>query len=243
MMTKETTLRTLRAALEHEPRINLHRNPIRIGFRNGDLVLEGEVDNIAAKKLALNRARTIDGVQGIVDLLRVQPAERRGDGAVRDTVCASLLREPTLRRCTIRARVKGALETRRERGAEPAGEIVVTVENGVVTLAGEAISLSHMRLAEVLAWWAPGCCDVVNELKVVPAEDDNDDEITDALGLVLEKDPLVHADQIRASTRAGIVTLQGLLGTEQERKMAELDAWYIHGVRDVVNRIEVRLHA
>ncbi|MDA8364609.1 MAG: BON domain-containing protein, partial [Gammaproteobacteria bacterium] len=62
----------------------------------------------------------------------------------------------------------------------------------------------------------------------------------DALRLVLEKDPLVHADQIRANSRNGIVTLHGLVGTAEERKMTELDAWYLLGVRDVVNRIEVR---
>jgi osmotically-inducible protein OsmY len=36
------------------------------------------------------------------------------------------------------------------------------------------------------------------------------------------------------------VTLSGLAGTEQERRMAELDAWYLTGVDDVINEIAVR---
>jgi osmotically-inducible protein OsmY len=129
--------------------------------------------------------------------------------------------------------------TQRERAAD-GGEIEIAVSDGIVTLEGHVPSLSHKRLAGVLAWWAPGCRDVTNELAIVPGEDDNDDEITDALALVLEKDPLVHAGQLRVRTRNRIVTLHGWLATEEERRMAELDAWYLFGVDEVINRIEVR---
>jgi osmotically-inducible protein OsmY len=114
------------------------------------------------------------------------------------------------------------------------------VADGVVTLAGRVISLSHKRLAGVLAWWVPGCRDVVNRLEVAPPEQDNDDEIGDALRLALEKDPLVHADQIRVSVRNRVVTLEGYVVTKEEMKMAEWDAWYLFGVEEVVNNIEVQ---
>jgi osmotically-inducible protein OsmY len=110
----------------------------------------------------------------------------------------------------------------------------------VITLDGEVLSLSHKRLAGVLAWWTPGCRDVVNGLEVMPPEEDSDDEVADALRLVLEKDPLVHADQIRASVSNWVVTLEGLVGDEEEKKMAELDAWYLFAVDKVINRIEVK---
>lgn len=47
--SKEVVLREVRAAFEYEPRINLHRFPIHVDFVEDDLVLEGEVENIAAK--------------------------------------------------------------------------------------------------------------------------------------------------------------------------------------------------
>jgi osmotically-inducible protein OsmY len=132
------------------------------------------------------------------------------------------------------------VDTLREAIGESSGSIEVSVEDGVVTLTGQVISLSHKRLAGVLAWWARGCRDLVNGLEVVPPEEDNDDEISDALHLVFETDPFVHADQIGISTRNGVVTLQGVVTSEQERKRVEWDAWCLFAVDKVINHIEVR---
>jgi osmotically-inducible protein OsmY len=118
--------------------------------------------------------------------------------------------------------------------------LIVRVEAGVIRLEGQVFSLSHKRLAEALAWWQPGVRDVINELEVFPPEEDNDDEITDALLQVLEKDPLVRADRIRVTTRNGVVTLEGYLPQQEEKDMAEADAWLLPGVEAVVNRIELR---
>ncbi len=101
-------------------------------------------------------------------------------------------------------------------------------------------SLTHKRLAGVLAWWVPGSRDVVDGLGVEPPEQDHDGEVTDAVRMVLEKDPLVDAARVRVSATNYVVTLEGLVPSESEREMAELDAWYVLGVDKVVNRIEVR---
>ena len=79
-----------------------------------------------------------------------------------------------------------------------------------------------------------------NGLEVVPPKEDSDDEVTDALRLVLETDPLVPADQIGIRTRNHVVTLEGVVTTEEEKKRAELDAWYPFAVDRVINHIEVR---
>lgn len=240
MDISEAVLKQIRAAFEREPRINLHRHPIAMTFDNGVLTLDGEVEDIAAKKLALELGGAEQGVRGVVDRLRIIPSEHRGDGDIRDAVCASLLQEPALLNTVVKVWQKGQMETLRHADGESAGTIAISVEDGVITLDGEVLSLSHKRLAGVLAWWTPGCRDVVNGLEVVPPEEDNDDEVADALRLVLEKDPLVHADQIRASIQNYVVTLEGLAGDEEERKMAELDAWYLFAVDKVINRIEVQ---
>lgn len=239
MGTSEEVLKKIRAAFEREHRIDLHHHPIAMEFENGVLTLEGEVPDIAAKKLALELGGAEDGVRGVVDRLRVIPSEPREDGYIRDAVCDFLLQEPTLFNATVKVWQKERIEILRNAGVEPAGTIVVAVENGVITLSGTVLSLSHKRLAGVLAWWTPGCRDVVNGLEVAPPEADSDDEVADALRLVLEKDPLVHADQIRASVNNCVVTLEGLVGEAEERKMAELDAWYVFAVDKVINRIQV----
>jgi osmotically-inducible protein OsmY len=230
------------AALEREPAVNLHRWPVRIEYNvvNRALLLEGEVHNIVAKRRAYECASRVDGVDGIMDRLRVRPGAARGDGAIRTSITQAILDEPTLRDCALHAWHKGIMETLR---APPDGKDVigVTVVDGVVELSGHVASLSHKRLAGALAWWAPGCRDVLNEMRVEPPEADNDGEIADALRLVLEKDPLMlHADDLGIGVRRNVVTLGGIVPTEEERRQAEYDAWYLVGVRDVVNRLEVR---
>jgi osmotically-inducible protein OsmY len=240
MGQKEAVVKQVHGLLEYEPRIKLHRYPIKIGFSGGAVVLEGEVESIAAKKLALELAAGIDGIRGVVDRLRIAPAERRGDGAIRDSLCGFLLREPEFRNCTLRVRTKGSVETLRDVPGKGGGEIEVAIEDGVITFEGAVVSLSHKRIAGVLAWWTPGCRDVVNSLDVVPPEEDNDDEVVDALRLALEMDPLVQAEQITASCRNYVVTLAGYVRTEEERRQAERDAWALFAVDNVINRIEVR---
>jgi osmotically-inducible protein OsmY len=240
MPGKEEMIRRVHRALEYEPRVNLHLHPVRIGYTDGAVVLEGEVGDIATKKLALELAAAVDGVRGVVDRLRVAPSERKGDGAIRDALTAFLQREPEFRQCSIRVRGKGRVETLREVSRDSAGEIEIGVADGIIMLEGRVISHSHKRLAGVLAWWTPGCRDVVNSLDVEPAEEDNDDEVVDALRLVLEMDPLVQAGQIRASCRNFVVTLEGYVRTEEERRRAESDAWCLFAVDRVINRIQVR---
>jgi osmotically-inducible protein OsmY len=70
----------------------------------------------------------------------------------------------------------------------------------------------------------------VNGLEVDPPEEDNDDEVRDAVRLVLEKDPFVNASQIKVSCRNFEVTLEGLVPKPLERAMAEAAAWYVFRV-------------
>jgi len=239
MVDKQAIIRKVHGALEYEPRVNLHRYPIKIDFSDGAVVLEGEIENIAAKKLALRLAGAIEEVRGVVDRLHVLPSERKGDGAIRDSLCAFLLREPELRKCTIRAHAKDRVEILRD-PPDATGDIEVAIENGVITLEGSVASLTHKRVAGVLAWWTPGCRDVVNALNVLPPEEDTDQEVLDALRLVLEIDPLVQPERIIARCRNYVVTLEGEARTEAERQRAELDAWALFAVDKVINKIEVR---
>jgi osmotically-inducible protein OsmY len=240
MASKEDIVRKVQAALEREPRVRLHRHPVRIGLADGAVVLEGEVEDVAAKKLAIELAAGVGEIRGVVDRLRVVPAERRGDGAIRDSLCGFLMRGGELRNCAVRVRAKGRVETLRDVPGEASGEIEVAVEDGAITLEGTVISQSHRRIAGVLAWWTPGCRDVVNALDVLPPEEDTDDEVLDALRLVLEMDPLVRPELIGARCRNYVVTLEGYARTEAERQRAELDAWALFAVDNVINRIEVR---
>lgn len=240
MSAKEAIIKQVRGLLEQERRINVHRYPIKLSVVDDAVCLEGEVEDIAAKRLALELAASVDGVDDVVDRLRLTPSEHKGDGAIRDSVCNFLLSQSELRTCGLRAGGNGRAETLRNTPEDAAGEIEVGVEDGVITLEGSVISLSHKRIAGVLAWWTPGCRDVVNKLAIVPSEEDNDDEVADALRLVLEMDPLVQADSIAAKAENYTVTLEGQVRTDVERRRAEFDAWALFAVDKVVNHLEVR---
>jgi osmotically-inducible protein OsmY len=239
MPSPELICAQVRAALEHEPRINLHRYPIHLRCEDGILTVDGEVAHIMAKKLALELAAAVPGVDGLVDRLRVAPTRPMGDGAVRDHVCDAFLQEPAFATFAMTIWDKGRVDIVRPASGTPFGVIELTVVDGVVTLDGAVPSLSHKRLAGVLAWWVPGSRDVINGLAVEPPQEDTDDEITDAVRLVLDKDRFVKADQIRVRTRDRVVTLEGLVPNTTIREMAETDAWYVFGVDRVINRLQV----
>lgn len=234
----DAVLKPVMAALENQPGVNLHAYPIHVSIAGDVLAMEGEVATVAAKKLALEAAARASSLRGIVDRLHVAPAEHRGDGAILDTISAALLQQIDFRNCTLRVIDKGRTDTLREAlGPDNCGDITVAVADGIITLDGHVISLSHKRIAGILAWWMPGCRDVVNGLEMEPAEDDNDDEVADALRLALELDPLVNPEQIQITSRDYVVTLYGVVHSEQEKARAELDAWCLFGVDRVINNL------
>lgn len=229
----------VRQALAAEPR--LAEEVAAIGVAAGPdtvVTLDGEVASVARKRIALERAASVDDVVGIVDRLHVRPAARMSDEQILHLVLDALVGEPAFQAI----RTKGGTGDWHAQPPELMGfrgEIDVEVADGVVTLNGRVGGLDEKRLAGVLAWWVPGSRDVVNGIAVEPPEDDSDAAIVEAVRLVLEKDRLVDAGQVRVTAKDAVVTLQGFLREEHERHMAESDAWFVFGVDDVVDEIEL----
>jgi osmotically-inducible protein OsmY len=238
-MQADAVRKQVHAALERESRVNLHRHPVRIESADGTVTLEGEVADVAAKQLALQLARAVQGVRSVVDRLRVAPGERRGDGAVRDSAARLLLQQPELRGCSLNVRTNERVEVLHRVADDPAGEIQLSVTDGVVVLEGHVISQSHRRFAGAVAWWTPGRRDVINALEVRPAYEDRDDEVAEVMRLVLEADPELDADQIRTNCNGKIVFLEGTVPNDQQKRRAEQDAWSLAAIRGVVNRLEI----
>ncbi|MBA2409882.1 MAG: BON domain-containing protein [Gammaproteobacteria bacterium] len=109
----------------------------------------------------------------------------------------------------------------------------------LIKVTGEVKSLSHRRFAEVLLWWVPGSCDVYNRLHVRPPQVDSDEEITDVVRMVFDKEPALDAEQISVVTRDSEVTLRGAVATETQKLRAVRDVWYIPGVHAVHDGLEV----
>ena len=243
MDTEPELAQRVTAALEVERRVNLHRYPVRVSTDRNTLRLEGRVESVAAKRIAMRIAGELAAPEGVVlvDALEVAPAAERADGDLLDAYTGVLLASPEFRPVALRRKHRDAVETlRATANGEPAGEVAFAVREGVVELEGSVPSLSHRRVAEALAWWVGGCRNVVNRLVVEPAERDGDGELADAVGLVLEIDPTLRESQpIGVDATGGVVTLTGALIDDGQRQRAEHDAWCVDGVREVRNAIRV----
>jgi hypothetical protein len=228
-------------AVRSERRIGPHFRPARLEVdAKGVLTVEADVASVAQKRLALERLAATPGVIGIVDRMHVAPATPMRDGGIADDLRRRLGEEPTFENLAILERRGDGLELVRAPANGQAGRIEFQVENGVVTLDGAAPSLAAKRLAGVMAWWGPGVRDVINGIGVEPPEEDGPILVEEAVRLALETDPFVDAGQIRVGVRGAVVRLTGLVRSPGMREMAENDAWYVFGVDDVINEIEVR---
>jgi osmotically-inducible protein OsmY len=72
-------------------------------------------------------------------------------------------------------------------------------------------AFGRSRFAGVLAWWVPGTHDVINGIEVAPIQEDSDDEIAEAVRLVLEKEPLINPNRICVTVRNAVIVLEGLV--------------------------------
>ncbi len=242
MTEAEQLVKSLRAALERRPEINLHASDLHFSVEDGVLVMRGDVKDIAAKRVARLEAARLLGADHVSDHLRVTPVEPRSDSVIADELYQALHEERALRDYKKFVQAGDEVQETGSAAAAPAGTIRARVSDATVTLEGVVESLTHKRLVDILAWWARGTCDVKNRIHVEPEERDTDEEVTDALRMVLEKDPWLDAGQIRISVQDHKVTLDGLVFGEEQRNMATQDAWSVLGVHDVDNRLQVQTH-
>ena len=68
----------------------------------------------------------------------------------------------------------------------------------------------------------------------------HDAAITAEVKMALAVKRGVAATEINVDTDEGVVTLRGQVGTQAERQLAVMVAKDVHGVKDVVNEINVR---
>jgi len=228
------------AAIRSEKRIGSQFKPTLLEIdADGTATIQAEVDNVAIKRLALERLAATQGVSAIVDRLRVKPAVAMSDDGILDHLRKAFYDEPSFRQLALKEREDGKVTLVREAFEDARGEIEIEVKQGVVILNGRVPGLASKRLAGVLAWWVPGSRDVINGIAVEPPEEDAPIQIEEAVRIALDKDPFVDASQVRVGVRHRTVRLTGAVHSPEARDAAEWDAWYVFGVDDVINEIVV----
>jgi hypothetical protein len=168
-------------ALEADPHVDARAHPLTLAFEDGTLVMDGELADVAATTRAVELAQVFPEVRRVVDHLVVQAPVKMDDGEMRDLYRNALLGELAFEDCRLVVVAECVRDIVRDPAA-PRGCLTANIAAGVITLEGEVPSLSHARLAGVLAWWIPGTRAVRNELRIDPPEEDSDEEVTDAVG-------------------------------------------------------------
>jgi hyperosmotically inducible protein len=212
----------------------------------GKLTLHGKVRSAEEKAKAESVAKKIDGVQEVRNLLQVVTPQREkaiqiSDDALKQRVEKELQGDSSLKESSIS---------------------VKSVNKGVVLLAGTAKTLSaHLRAVETVAW-VPGVERVASEIKSPDTLADaeiwreptargesskdsgirntaSDIWITSATKMRLLTDSRTPALDINVETHAGVVTLFGIVPSQDAKSAAEADARKVSGVKRVVNELQV----
>ena len=121
------------------------------------------------------------------------------------------------------------------------------IQNGVVTLRGTAHSEAERMQAEQIARRINGVARVENQIVVdagrAAAVDSNHSDIDASLGAAVQQslrsDPRVHAGSIDVDTRSNIVTLTGVVRSNEEKELAGRLAGQTREVAEVRNRLAV----
>lgn len=205
----------------------LHGDDIKIESRDGDVTLTGIVADNFNKSLAEETLAGISGVNSVDNRLEIKgaPPSENSDAWVRD-------------------KVKGALLFHRSVNA---AKTAVEVQDGIVTLHGEANSIAQKELTTEYARDVEGVKDVHNEMTVAQPVNKTrtvGQKIDDASVTAQVKMTLLHhrstsALRTEVITRKGVVTLSGKAKNAAEKKLAAKLTRDINGVKDVKNRMTI----
>jgi len=117
--------------------------------------------------------------------------------------------------------------------------IILHVENGIVTLTGSVENYYEKFLAEKVIKSVRGVKGVVEELQVKLGESlqRSDEEIAKAAIRALEWDSSLPSDKIKIVVERGVVTLSGEVEWQYQRDRAYQNIKYLYGVKNVINTI------
>lgn len=218
---------------------------INVDTINGRVSLFGKVHSEAQRSKAAAEVQTIDGVVEVKNYLQVVPAANEARVQRSDDV--------------IKADVENALKS--DRSLASSSISVKSVNKGVILLSGKASSWNDNVAALQAAQGRPGVVRVVSEIEVndVVADADfrmdadaktepgsrsagvvmSDLWITSATKMKLAADARTPATEINVDTTSGVVTLFGMVPTQEAKSVAQQIARGVSGVKQVENKLEV----
>jgi osmotically-inducible protein OsmY len=219
MRTDDELATDIRAELTWDPKIKFPAE-ISVDARDGVVTLRGTVGGFHQKRAAETAAKRVHGTIAVENEL--QPR---------------LMDEPAREDAEVRGAALQALTWNAE---VPADRVDVAVDLGHLTLTGIVDWRYEKDAAETAVSLLPGVIGVRNEIEVeAPALEA--DGVSTGISDALLRSAQVHADDIRISVLDGNVTLAGDVRSWAEHDAAVAAASSAPGVREVNDRLSVRL--
>jgi len=198
---------------------------VKTAVHDGVVTLTGAVGLYADKEDADKKAHHRKNVKGVENLIEV-------DGPVVEDV-------------TLRNKLAEKLTYDRVGyGTTAFNAFTIGVQNGVVTLGGDAYAPTDKDSALSLVSNSPGVKDVVDNIEVAPTSP-MDDRIRLATARAVYGAPQLNkyaidpAKPIRITVINGNVTLSGLVDNQGDKDVANIKANGVPGVFKVVNNLQV----
>jgi osmotically-inducible protein OsmY len=194
---------------------------VSVAVQGRTVTLSGTVSSLWERDEAIEQARNVDDVAGVVNSLTIRRAE--SDESLAETIAAKL---------------------RRYVFFSVFDDVNVEVSYGVATLTGYVTMPYKSQAMTKLASRVTGVQGVADKIEALPVSG-SDDAIRYAIAVRIYNDPLFwnYAIQvnppIHVIVRYGQVTLTGVVLSEVERRKAEVIARGVFGVFSVDNKLRL----
>jgi osmotically-inducible protein OsmY len=214
--TDEELRDTVQDALRYDPRVDPSR--IDIEVNNGEAVLTGTVESLAAKRAAHQDARNTAGIWVVRNHLKVRPAGQFTDEKIRWDVLRVLENDPWLE----------------------VNDISVRVFNRKAYLSGSVDSRAELERAAEIVARVPGVAAIQNNLNPPVVRHSRDDlELQQDIEERLAWSAFVNAEAVEVDVQNGVVTLSGTVEDFSEWRAAASNAIEA-GAESVINHLKVR---
>jgi osmotically-inducible protein OsmY len=212
----------IQAQLQNE--LKKYKN-LQVSVNNGVVDLEGTINDFATKEEIDKRAHRTKNVVAVRNNLKIA-----GAGEISDA--------------QLQQKIVQKLQYDRVGYGNAFNAISVNVQNGVVTLAGNALGPVAADSAVSLASHFPGVQDVVNNITVDPLSPMDDQSRMQAYRAIygfpsLNKYAMDPAHPIRITVANGNLTLNGVVDSQADKNVAGIRANGVPGIFKVTNNLQV----
>ncbi|GEP51068.1 tri-BON domain-containing protein [Flavobacterium noncentrifugens] len=214
MKTNEELQKDVQDAIKWEPL--LHAAEIGVTAQDGIVTLSGDVDDYYKKTAAEDAAKRVKGVKGIIENIDIT-YEKSFKKSNRDIVLS-------------------AINALKESPVIPKDNIVVKLENAIITLEGQLPWHYQKQAATAAVIKLAGVVAVRNNILIKSDRDDGIEKIH--LESALARNSIFGKD-IKVSVYGSKITLTGKVASVFEKQEVERVAWCTPGVWAIVNELAV----